>query len=64
MIEPHEIDRLLRNILDNVFASRIPTPAEHIASYCEGEWELDIKDVSTAMRIMSGEASRMVHDAR
>lgn len=50
------IERFARNFLANQFGRDIPT-ADQIASFCVNEWSLDIQDVATVLRIVSGEGT-------
>ncbi len=56
-IDKQATDRLVRNLLEFMFGGSPPTDPDHIASYCVGEWGLDIQDVATVLRFVSGECS-------
>lgn len=58
-IDVRYIERLTRNLLTNWFGSessdKIPTT--EVVIHCIGEWGLDIQDIATVLRILSGEAT-------
>lgn len=56
-IEKQATDRFVRNLLEFMFGGSSPTEADGIAIYCVSEWGLDIQDVATVLRFVSGECS-------
>ena len=54
-IEKEATDRLVRNLLKFMFDDS--TKPHDISTYCYGEWGLDIQDIATVLRFVSGECS-------
>jgi hypothetical protein len=56
-IDKQATDRFVRNLLKFMFEGSSPTKPHDIATYCYGEWGLDIQDTATVLRFLSGECS-------
>ena len=56
MIDAAPVDRALRNILIKMFGENNVEP-EYVVAWASSELGLDIQDVATILRIVSGEAS-------